>query len=217
MRQRRIKMIKVAIVDDQELMTEGLKRILETYDYIQVVATGKNGREAIDICRAYAIDVLLLDIRMPKMNGVESIKLIKQENSKVKVIMLTTFEDEEYIVKAITYGANGYLYKDIPYDKLAQCIKEVYEGQFIMPQKVATVLAKNIGQAADNKKEENPFCLTEREIQVVEMIKDGFNNKQIAKALYISEGTVKNYVSNIYSKTETNNRIELTNLLRRIE
>lgn len=210
-------MIKVAIVDDQELMTEGLKRILETYDYIQVAATGKNGREALEICRAYSIDVLLLDIRMPEMNGVESIKYIKEENSKVKVIMLTTFEDEEYIVKAISYGANGYLYKDIPYDKLAQCIKEVYEGQFIMPQKVATVLAKNIGQSGENKKEENPYGFTEREIQIADMLKDGFNNKQIAKALYISEGTVKNYVSNIYAKTETNSRVEVVNLLKSLE
>ncbi|MBE6024229.1 MAG: response regulator transcription factor [Cellulosilyticum sp.] len=210
-------MIKLGIVDDQELITEGLKRILSTYEDIQVVVTGKNGEEALEICRAYTLDVLLMDIRMPKMNGVESIRLIKEEGHPVKVIMLTTFEDEEYIVKAISYGASGYLYKDIPYDKLAQCIREVYEGQFMMPQKVAQVLAKNIGNSTPKIQEVNPYNLTEREIQIVEMIEEGFNNKQIAKALYISEGTVKNYVSNIYAKTETKSRIELVHLLNQIE
>ena len=206
-------MIKLAIVDDQELITEGLKRILSTYDDIRVVATGKNGEEALEICRAYDLDVLLMDIRMPKMNGVEGIRLIKQEEHDVKVIMLTTFEDEEYIVKAVAYGASGYLYKDIPYDKLVQCIHEVYEGQFIMPQKVAQVLAKNIASSRKEESVTSSFDFTEREKQIIEMIQDGFNNKQIARALYISEGTVKNYVSNIYAKTETKNRIELINLL----
>lgn len=207
-------MIKLGIVDDQELITEGLKRILSTYEDIQVVATGKNGEEALDICRAYKLDVLLMDIRMPILNGVEGIRLIKEEGHEVKVIMLTTFEDEEYIVKAISYGASGYLYKDIPYDKLAQCIREVHEGQFMMPQKVAEVLAKNIGVGTSRPKQENLYQFTEREAQIVEMIQEGFNNKQIAKALYISEGTVKNYVSNIYAKTETKSRIELVNLLK---
>lgn len=205
-------MIKIAVVDDQELITEGLKRILSAYEDMEVVATGQNGEEALNICRAYHVDVMLMDIRMPKVNGVDGIRLIKEEGYTVKIIMLTTFEDEEYIVKAISYGANGYLYKDIPYDKLAHCIREVYEGQFMMPQKVAAVLAKNIGEG-NKPKEENTFDFTEREMQITEMIKDGFNNKQIAKAPYISEGTVKNYVSNIYAKTDTKSRIELVNLL----
>lgn len=207
-------MIKLAIVDDQELITEGLNRILSAYEDIKVVATGKNGKEALEICRAYSIDVLLLDIRMPEMNGVEGIRQIKAEGHEVKVMMLTTFEDEEYIVKAISYGASGYLYKDIPYDKLAQCIRQVAEGQFIMPQKVAQVLAKNIGGTSKREKAKSIYDFTEREEQIVEMMKDGFSNKQIAKALYISEGTVKNYVSSIYSKTDTNNRVALVNLLK---
>lgn len=206
-------MIKLAIVDDQELITEGLKRILSAYEDIEVVATGKNGEEALNICRGYNLDVLLMDIRMPKVNGVEGMRLIQGAGCLVKVIMLTTFEDEEYIVKAISYGASGYLYKDIPYDKLVQCIREVTEGQFVMPQKVAQVLAKNIGESSSKQKIESQFDFTERETQIVELLKEGFNNKQIAKALYISEGTVKNYISNIYTKTDTRSRIELVNLL----
>ncbi len=209
-------MIQIAIVDDQELMRDGLARILNTYEALQVVATGKNGLEALEICKNNKIDVLLLDIRMPEMNGVETVKELKANGSTTKVVMLTTFEDEEYILQAMAYGANGYLFKDIPYDKLAECVKEVYEGRFMMPQKVAEVLAKNLYSAEAQKKKENPYDFTERELQVAEMIKDGFNNKQIAKTLYISEGTVKNYVSNIYAKTQTDNRVEVANLLKEI-
>ncbi len=209
-------MIQIAIVDDQELMRDGLARILGTYEALQVVATGKNGLEALEICRNNKIDVLLLDIRMPEMNGVETVKELKACGSTTKVVMLTTFEDEEYILQAMAYGASGYLFKDIPYDKLAECVKEVYEGRFMMPQKVAEVLAKNLYSAEAQKKKENPYDFTEREVQVAEMIKDGFNNKQIAKTLYISEGTVKNYVSNIYAKTQTDNRVEVANLLKGI-
>ncbi len=209
-------MIQIAIVDDQELMRDGLERILSTYEAIRVVATGKNGLEALEICKGNKIDVLLLDIRMPEMNGVETVKELKASGSTTKVVMLTTFEDEEYILQAMAYGASGYLFKDIPYDKLAECVKEVYEGRFMMPQKVAEVLAKNLYSAEAQKKKENPYDFTERELQVAEMIKDGFNNKQIAKTLYISEGTVKNYVSNIYAKTQTDNRVEVANLLKEI-
>ena len=209
-------MIQIAIVDDQELMRDGLARILSTYEALRVVATGKNGLEALEICRNNKIDVLLLDIRMPEMNGVETVKELKANGSTTKVVMLTTFEDEEYILQAMAYGASGYLFKDIPYDKLAECVKEVYEGRFMMPQKVAEVLAKNLYSAEAQKKKENPYDFTERELQVAEMIKDGFNNKQIAKTLYISEGTVKNYVSNIYTKTQTDNRVEVANLLKEI-
>ena len=209
-------MIQIAIVDDQELMRDGLARILSTYEALRVVATGKNGLEALEICKNNKIDVLLLDIRMPEMNGVETVKELKASGSTTKVVMLTTFEDEEYILQAMAYGASGYLFKDIPYDKLAECVKEVYEGRFMMPQKVAEVLAKNLYSAEAQKKKENPYDFTERELQVAEMIKDGFNNKQIAKTLYISEGTVKNYVSNIYAKTQTDNRVEVANLLKEI-
>ena len=209
-------MINIAIVDDQELMRDGLRRILSTYEELQVVATGKNGFEALEICKQHQLDVLLLDIRMPEMNGVETVKKLKEEKYRVKVVMLTTFEDEEYIVQAMAYGASGYLFKDMPYDQLAECVKEVHEGRFMMPQKVAEVLAKNIYAPEALKKRENPYDFTERDVQIAEMMKDGFTNKQIAKTLYISEGTVKNYVSNIYAKTQTENRVEAANLLKSI-
>ncbi len=209
--------MKIAIIDDQQLITEGLKRILEAYEDMEVIATGANGEEAIALCKTYEIDVLLMDIRMPVMNGVEAIQGIRTFNSYLKIMMLTTFEDEEYIVQAMASGANGYLFKDIPYDKLVQAIREVYKGQFYMPQKVAQVLAQNISkvtQFQETAKAIQEYGLTEREWEVAKMLRDGFNNKQIAMALYISEGTVKNYVSNIYVKTGTTDRSSCMSLLK---
>lgn len=205
-------MIRLAIVDDQSIICEGLKKILETYEDICVVATGENGREAIELCRKYTVDVLLLDIRMPVLNGVESVKLIKECCPDIKIIMLTTFEDEEYIIEALSSGASGYLFKDIHYDVLAQSIRNVYSGQFIMPQKVAQVLIKNL--KSEKTSQSDKYNLTERENQILDLLKQGFSNKQIASALFISEGTVKNYVSNIYVKTSTKDRNSLLEQLK---
>lgn len=207
-------MINIAIVDDQEILAEGLKRILNSYDDISIVALGSNGLDAVKIIKENNIDVLLMDIRMPEVDGVEGVRLIREFNNNVKIIMLTTFDDEEYIIKAMAYKANGYLFKDIPYDKLVDTIRDVYSGKYIIEPRVAQVLAENI---TFNKSENTykDFNLTEREREVIIMIKDGFNNKQIANALFISEGTVKNYVSTIYEKAGVRNRIELINLLKK--
>ena len=207
-------MINIAIVDDQEILAEGLKRILNSYEDISIVALGSNGLDAVKIIKENNIDVLLMDIRMPEVDGVEGVRLIREFNNNVKIIMLTTFDDEEYIIKAMAYKANGYLFKDIPYDKLVDTIRDVYSGKYIIEPRVAQVLAENI---TFNKSENiyKDFNLTEREREVIIMIKDGFNNKQIANALFISEGTVKNYVSTIYEKAGVRNRIELINLLKK--
>jgi len=205
-------MIKVALVDDQLIIAEGLKRILEGYEDIEVVALGKDGEEALNIIKNTQVDVLLMDIRMPKMNGVDGVRVIREINKDVKIIMLTTFDDEEFIIKAMAYKANGYLFKDIHYDKLVDSIREVHSGKYIIEPKVAQVLAENISFDKDEKIYRR-LQFTEREKEIVTMLRDGFNNKQIAKALFISEGTVKNYVSNLYTKAEVNNRVELVNLL----
>lgn len=207
-------MIHLAIVDDQSIICEGLKKILEAYEDLNVTATGQNGREAIEICRKYKIDVILLDIRMPEMTGVECVKYIRECSPDTKIIMLTTFDDESYIIEALSNGANGYLFKDIHYDALAQSIKNVYNGQFIMPQKVAQVVVKNL--KAEKASPADKFGFTDREEQIAEMLLKGFSNKQIANALFISEGTVKNYVSNIYVKTNTKDRLSLIELLKAI-
>lgn len=207
-------MIKVAIIDDQNIIAEGLQRILGSYEDIEVVAVGNDGDEAVNVVKNNSVDVLLMDIRMPNVNGVEAVKRIRQINKQVKILMLTTFDDDEYIIEAMASKANGYLFKDIHYDKLVEAIRNVYNGQYIIGPKVAQILAENINL---DKKEKlyKELELTDREKEIIPMIKEGFNNKQIALALFISEGTVKNYISNIYTKANVKNRVELVNFLNR--
>ena len=205
-------MIKIALVDDQVIIAEGLKRILNSYDGIEVIAIGKDGNEAEEIIKNNKIDVMLMDIRMPNVNGVEAVKNIRKINKEVKILMLTTFDDDEYIVEAMAYKANGYLFKDIHYDKLVESIKMAYNGEYIMEAKVAQVLAENIS-LDKNERIYKKLEFTEREREIADLVKEGFSNKQIASALFISEGTVKNYVSNLYCKANVKNRVELVNLL----
>jgi len=208
-------MIRVAIIDDQLIIAEGLKRILDGYDDIEVIALGKDGQEAFNIIENNMIDVILMDIRMPNVNGVEGVKKIRKINKEVKILMLTTFDDEEYIVEAMASKANGYLFKDIHYDKLVEAIRNVNNGQYIIEAKVAQVLAENIN-VDRGEKFYKELGFTDREKEIIPMIKEGFNNKQIALALFISEGTVKNYISSIYTKTNVKNRIELVNYLNKL-
>jgi len=212
--------IKVLIADDQALMRDGLATILEVEEDIEVIATANDGQQAWKLATEYEVDLILMDIRMPKMNGIESTRKIKEENSNIAVLALTTFDDQEYIVKILNNGAQGYLLKDIDGDKLVQAIKDVVEGDFIMPSEVASKLAANVSNTqagaskadtelkdqSDVAKQETQFDLSPREEEVAAMLAEGFTNKQIASALYLSHGTVKNYVSSIYSKIEIRDR-----------
>lgn len=197
-------MIRVVIVDDQRLMRDGLKTILELQDNIEVIGTASDGREVIDICRTCTPDVILMDIRMPGMNGVEATKIIKSSYPDVKILVLTTFDDEEYIIDALNYGASGYMLKDIDGDALIKAIEDAYDNKYILPSSIASKLVnKLISNSTSDKKEENLKVLfTDRELEVAKMLSQGFTNKQIASSLFISEGTVKNNVSNIYSKIQ---------------
>jgi len=162
------------------------------------------------------VDVMLLDIRMPNLNGVEAVKEIKRINSKVKIIMLTTFDDEEYIIEAIANGANGYLFKDIEYDQLVNHIRSVSNGQYMIPPKVAQILALKLINNEKRKDELKQYNFTVRELEMIELLKEGFTNKQISTALCISDGTVKNYISSIYNKTDINNREALVIFLKMV-
>lgn len=207
-------MIRIMVVDDQSLMREGLKIILNSSKDMEVVDTCKDGKEAIEKCNYKRPDVVLMDIRMPVLNGVEAVKEIKKVNKNVKIIMLTTFDDEEYIVEAMGYGACGYLLKDIEAENLIDAIKDAFNDKMIMPTKVAQVLAQKALAIKEDKPKQEIYGLTERESEVAIMIAQGFTNKQIASALYISEGTVKNNVSTIYSKLEINDRTKLAVFLK---
>jgi DNA-binding NarL/FixJ family response regulator len=204
-------MIKVIVIDDQSLMRDGLEIILNSDSELKVVACGENGKEAIELSQRFIPDLVLMDLRMPIMGGVEATKVIKNRLPNVKVLLLTTFDDEEYIIEAMNSGASGYIFKDIEKVKLIEAIKECVKGSFIMPSKVAAILAKHAvkKEQAPLKEDFKELNLTDREIEIAVMITEGFTNKQIASALYITDGTVKNYVSSIYSKIGINDRIKL--------
>jgi DNA-binding NarL/FixJ family response regulator len=201
--------IKVLIVDDQTLMRDGLKTILELEDNIDVVGTAKNGQEAIEVCRQLTPDVVLMDIRMPGMDGVESTKIIKSQYPDIVVLILTTFNEEAYIIDALAYGASGYILKDIEGDALIKAVNDAYKGAFMLPSDVAIKIAKKLTSTNVVTKEQKMSLkdFSEREIEIAKMIALGFNNKQIAASLFISEGTVKNYVSSIYLKLGTSDRM----------
>lgn len=198
-------MINVVIADDQTLMRDGLKTILELEENINVVATTSDGLETIDLCEKFNIDIILMDVRMPRLNGVEATKVIKEKYPNIKILILTTFDDDEYIIDGLSNGATGYMLKDIEAEDLISAINNVYLGKYILPSNIALKLVKKLSQHKEVKIKNNTI-FTERELEVAKMISEGFNNKQIASSLFISEGTVKNNVSNIYSKIGISDR-----------
>jgi len=208
-------MIKVLIVDDQTLMRDGLKTILDLEDDIKVIATAKDGEDAIEKVKNEEPNVILMDIRMPVKNGVESTKIIKEDFKNIKIIMLTTFQDDEYIIEALANGADGYLLKDIQGDNLIQAIRDVYNGQLMINPQIAMKLAQYVKKSTVSEKHvTESFDLSERELEVVRLMVKGFTNKKISKELFISEGTVKNYISSIYSKIGTSDRTQAVLLLK---
>lgn len=190
--------IKIVIADDQALILDGIKIILEAEDDFEVVAVAKDGAEALEQVIKYNPDIALLDIRMPQMDGVQCMRKIKEAEPKVKVLLLTTFDDQTYIYDAFKYGANGYLLKDITRDKFIRAIRDAMNGETILPSKVAAKLVQSVSE--HNIPEVADLDFTDREFKIASLLAKGFTNKQISTKLSFSEGTVKNTVSAIYSK-----------------
>jgi DNA-binding NarL/FixJ family response regulator len=200
--------IKVLLVDDQIILLDGLKAILETDNSIKVIGTVTSGETAITAIKRMAPEVVLMDIRMQGMNGVECVKRIKEEWPNIAVLMLTTFDDEEYILDALRYGACGYLLKDISGEGLLKAVKDASNGDTILPSRIAAQIAGHITVKPRSNEEmvRSAFGLSEREAELAVMLAKGFTNKQIASALFITEGTVKNYISSIYRKLGVEDR-----------
>lgn len=202
--------IKVLIVDDQEELAKEIKSVLQTDGEIEVLGIASDGFIALEKMGEEQADVVLMDIRMPNMNGVVATSRIKEEYPSSKVLILTTFDDSDYILNAINNGASGYLLKDIGGDALIRAVKNAYEGDTILPSNIArhiTAAAKNV--AADREiKLARAFSLSDREVEIALMMYEGFTNRQISSALKLSEGTTRNYVSSIYVKTKSENRAE---------
>lgn len=200
--------IKVLIVDDQTILAEGIKSVLETDAEIEVVGIAADGAAAIEKCRVYRPDVVLMDIRMPNMNGVVATQRIKAEFPETKVLVLTTFDDSDYILNAINHGASGYLLKDIGSSALIDAVKNACAGDTILPAKIAKRIADAAKDVSSNReiRLKRAFSLSERETEIALMMYEGFTNRQISSALKLSEGTARNYISAIYVKTGSDNR-----------
>ena len=210
--------IKVMIVDDQPLLAEGIKSIVLTSDEMEVIALASNGEDALKKMEREVPDVILLDIRMPVMNGVVTTLEVKKRYPSVKILMLTTFDDSEYILSALHNGACGYLLKDISSTVLIDSIKNAYAGDTILPSKVAkklTEVAKNIAMHKEIELKRN-FHFSDREVEIAIMLADGFNNRQITSSLGLTDGTARNYISAINTKLKSKNRQDTIQKLKEI-
>ncbi|SFI09324.1 DNA-binding response regulator, NarL/FixJ family, contains REC and HTH domains [Bacillus sp. 71mf] len=200
--------IKILIADDNSFIREGMKIILSTYEEFEVLETVNDGQEALAYCKKHEVDIALLDVRMPNMNGVEATKLIC-EQTKTKPLILTTFDDDEYILDAVKNGAKGYLLKNNDPERIRDAIKGVYNGQTVMQDVVLDKIKSNL---LENKEEESKIdktLFTERELSIIALIAKGFSNKEISKQLFISEGTIANYITSILGKTGLEHRTQI--------
>ncbi len=208
------KMIKVLIADDQELIRESLKIILGAHDNIEIVGVVGNGYEVLETLKKHKVDIILMDIRMPKMDGVYCTKVVKEQYPEIKIVILTTFDDDEYIFGALKYGASGYLLKGISMKNLAEAIRTVVSGKAMINPEITDKVVKLFNHMAqssyaiqvDNELTEE---LTKTEWRVIQKIGCGMSNKEIASELALSEGTVRNYLSSVLSKLELRDRTQL--------
>lgn len=199
------------IADDQIIVREGLKKILSLDPDIKVVCEAGNGYEALSQLGKYLIDVILMDVRMPKMDGIQATSKVKMQYPQVKVIILTTFNEDEYLFDGIKNGISGYLLKDSNIDLVIKSVKEAYQDKMMFDPDVTPKLIKAI---SSKKEPDQPAvdCLTERERQIARLAADGHSNLEIANTLFLSEGTVKNAVSKILDKLNLKRRSQLSAL-----
>jgi len=207
-------MIKVLIADDQELIRQSLQIVLNTKDDIKVVGVASDGQEVIKEIRRELPDVILMDIRMPKMDGVQCTKIIKESYPKVKIIILTTFDDDEFVYNALKFGASGYLLKGVSMDELVNAIRTVHSGRAMINPDIATKVVKLFSQMAQADfsivvEEEREKELTRTEWKIIEQVERGASNKEAAEILSLSEGTVRNYLSTILNKLGLRDRTQL--------
>jgi DNA-binding NarL/FixJ family response regulator len=201
-------MINILLVDDQHLIRQGLKALLELETDLQIVGEAENGQIALDLVAELQPNVVLMDIRMPVMDGVTATKEICQRFPTANILILTTFDDDTYVAKAVEYGAKGYLLKDTPSEEIAAAIRAVDRGYtHLAPGMMAKVMAGRLHETELTLPLELQE-LTPRELEVLKLIATGANNREIAQALHISEGTVKNHVTNLLSRLNLRDRTQ---------
>ena len=216
-------MINVVLADDQKIVREGLKMILSLDDEINIINETENGKNLIDLLNKEGpdyTDVILMDVKMPVLDGVEATKIIKEKYKNIKIIILTTFNEDKYIFDGIKNGADGYILKDAGSDEIIKAIKTVYEGNIILNPEVTTKLVKAFTQLSNSFNTHNTSTtnignseklkfLTKRELDVAVLVGQGKSNKCICNMLFLTEGTVKNYLTKIFEKLQVSSRTEL--------
>lgn len=207
-------MIKVLIVDDQELIRQSLGLMLSSRNQLEIVGTAADGREAIAMTRKLKPHVILMDIRMPEIDGIECIKIIKEIYKDIKIIVLTTFDDDEYIYDAFKHGANGFLLKGISVDELVLTIETVYQGGSLVEPKVASKVLALFSQMAKSDfasqvDSADLDSMSINELKIIQCIGRGLSNKEITNKMNFSEGTIRNYISNILTKLNLRDRTQI--------
>lgn len=197
-------MIKVVIADDIFILRSGLKAILEQDDEIEVCAMAENGKQAYELAFKHSADVVLMDMRMPEFDGAYGIKLIKEKLKDIKVLVLTTFDDDETISKAMSGGADGYILKEMENEKIIQAVKSIFNGVNVFGGNVY----KNI-QNKFNASTSRDFNLTDREKDIIDLVAKGYDNKEIAAILFLAEGTIRNNISKMLEKLNLKDRTQL--------
>jgi DNA-binding NarL/FixJ family response regulator len=207
--------LKVLIADDEPLFMDGIKKMIESNGGLEVIGLVNNGLEAVDFCKRNKPDIVLMDVQMPVMRGIEATKLIKQHNPDIKVLILTTFCDDEFIMEAMANHCDGYILKQIDdIDKFNSTIINTCKGLRIMNEEVYGRLVNKFGTPRENESNETvdapeEFDLTDRELEVVRLITAGKKNSEIAKEIYTTEGVVKNHITKILAKLDLRNCKEL--------
>lgn len=208
-------MVKIMIADDQQLIRESLKIILDSDPDFEVVKVVGSGQEVLDALKTESIDIILMDVRMPNMSGVDCTRIVKKEYSNIKVIILTTFDDDEYIYDALKYGASGYLLKGCSLEELSTAIHNVLSGGACFNPNVAGKVAQFFSQMANSHSEvsfdveEKEYDFSDTEQKIIAQIGHGYSNKEIAQKLGFSEGTIRNYLSVILDKLDLRDRTQL--------
>jgi DNA-binding NarL/FixJ family response regulator len=204
--------IRVLLVDDQALFREGLETLLSVHDDIQVVGQASNGQEAVEVAAKVQPHVVLMDVRMPVLDGVRATRLLKQSLPKCRVIVLTTFDDDEYVFDALHAGAVGYLLKDVASARLVEAIRATARGESILEPSVAAKVIAEFTRVSrmvpPAQMEQLVEPLSERELEILALIARGYSNKEIASQLFIAEGTVKNHVTHILGKLGVRDRTQ---------
>lgn len=199
--------LRILVVDDDALIRDSLKMLLELEKDFEVIGTACDGQQAFDWCQRHKPDIVLMDIRMPVLDGVLGTKKIKASYPDVRVVILTTFQDDEYIKEALKNGAEGYILKSQPADSIVESLRAVAKGNIVLERNVASSLSAMLKEVNSGKKD---AChLTERELGILELIGQGLSNREIAETLFLSEGTVRNYVTGLLEKLNLRDRTQL--------